>query len=163
MLPAPVVQREGKGLLFRARGARVGVGRCCSAFGGISGSGWEWRSLVSRAFPRLSYLKGPLEAALTVPLAGQEGRGWEWAEETLGSPSRRGSGAAPDHCVQRAGLQCGKGRPRGSPPPAPTSGGLAPAQLGGAAVVLLSLVTGLWGWGQSSPQSCGTEEAPGCG
>lgn len=74
-------------------------------------------------------------AALTLPLVGREGRGWGRAEETLGSPSRRGIGAAPDHCVQWAGLQCGKERPPGSPPPALTSGGLAPPQLGGAAVV----------------------------
>lgn len=94
--------------------------------------------------------------------AGRKGLGGGWAEETPGSPAGRpGPGAAPDHCVQWAGLKCGKGRPHGSPPPALTSGGLAPPQLGGAAVVSelsLSLVTGRGG--AVPAQSCGAEEAP---
>lgn len=87
--------------------------------------------------------------------AGRKGVGW--AEETLGSPSRRGSGVAPDHCVQWAGLLCGKGRPRGSPPPSLTSGGLAGRSWEEQLWSGLSLVTGLRGWGQPSPQGCGVE------
>lgn len=135
LLPTPT-HTEGERPAFKA-GRSSGWGwelLLCSWAGGYAGQVWALRGLGLQG---LSEATRRLEGALTLPLAGREGRGWGWAEETLGSPSRRGSGATPDHCVQWAGRQCGKGRPRGSPPPsrALTSGGLAPPQLGGAAVV----------------------------
>ena len=97
-IPRPSSHRVGKGLRLQWGGVRARS--CCAAFEGHLGQAGRCGPGSPGPFSGRD-LKGPLEAAFTLPLAGREGRGWGWAEETLGSPSRRGSEIGRASCRER--------------------------------------------------------------
>ena len=146
-------------------GARAGVGSCRSAFGGrVCGSGWALRGLGLQGLAEAESLEGDFGGCFSSASggAGRKGVGVGRGNSGLPQQTKIWSSSRPLCPVGRPSVREGAASSLPSPQPSHLVGWPHRSwegQLGSG----LSLVTGLWGWGQPSPQGSGADSAPGWG
>lgn len=162
--PTPArIHTEGERPAFKAgRSSRWGRS-CRSAFVGVCGSGWAPRGLGLQGLAEAERLEEDFGGCFNSASggAGRKGVGVGRGNSGLPQQARIWSCSKPLCPVGRPSVREGAASRLPSPQLSHLVGWPHHSweePLGS----WLSLVTGLWGWGQPSPQGSGADSAPGC-